>query len=190
MYFVNEAIAETGVVLLGLSMILSSVCYFWNFADSKLIYRKYLGVGGLICGIMHALVILLFLGDEFSFPSYFFSHWLAIGFGLLAIILFIFIVMISTKKMIARIGGQRWRKTIRYVGYIGYVFVVIHFSMQKYPEWISWMFTRKPSMLPPLSIFTGLFAVTVIIMRLVLWRALVKKSMNPGLRITNEEKNS
>ncbi|KKQ57406.1 MAG: hypothetical protein US74_C0004G0016 [Parcubacteria group bacterium GW2011_GWA2_38_13] len=186
LYIINGAIAETAMLLVGLSMILSSVSYFWNFADNTLIYRKYLGVGGLICGIIHALVILLFLGNEFPFPGYFLNYWIPISAGLLAIILFIFIVIISTKKMIARIGGQRWRKTIRYVGYIGYAFVIIHISMQKYPEWIAWISAKNFQTLLPLSIFNTLFFFIVIIMRLALWRALFKKSIRQGSATGNQ----
>src|SRR3990167_2631115 len=42
----NKVFASTAVILIGLSFALSAICYFWNFADTKIIYRKYLGLSG------------------------------------------------------------------------------------------------------------------------------------------------
>ena len=52
----NKSAADTAVVLMGLSMLLSSICYFWNSFDWAIIYRKYLGLIGFAFAIAHLLL--------------------------------------------------------------------------------------------------------------------------------------
>ena len=52
----NKAVADTSVVLISLSMLFSSICYFWNFADTKIVYRKHLGLVGFAYAVVHLLL--------------------------------------------------------------------------------------------------------------------------------------
>jgi hypothetical protein len=44
----NKSVADTSIILIGLSMLLSGVCYFWNLFDTKIVYRKHLGLVSFI----------------------------------------------------------------------------------------------------------------------------------------------
>ena len=48
----NKSVADTAVVLIGLSMILSGVSYFWKSFASKIVYRKHLGLIGFAFAVV------------------------------------------------------------------------------------------------------------------------------------------
>src|SRR3989338_8627418 len=122
LYIINKVLASTSVSLIGISLVLSSICYFWNFADSKIIYRKHLGIIGFIYAVIHTIVSLFFLSDHFQFPDYFLApdHVLTFLAGLVALTIFLFMTVISNNYAVHELGGQNWRKVLRYGGDFGF----------------------------------------------------------------------
>lgn len=176
LFSLNILLAITGMVLIGLSYALSGITYFWNFADSKLIYRKQLGLAGFYLVLVHA---------TFSFMNYFFipnspkpqfelgytwnvagigiSNIFAFIAGVTALAIFLFIALISTQYAMMALGGIRWRKYLR-LGYIAYFIIVIHFGLKRYNEWAAWLSVRVG--LPPLSLLLLIFVAFVLLLRL------------------------
>src|SRR3989344_6004382 len=67
----NKAIACSAMVLIGIALALSAVCYYWAFAETKFVYRKYFGMCGFFFACVHVLITLAFLQYKFPFPAYY-----------------------------------------------------------------------------------------------------------------------
>lgn len=170
----NKAFATTALFLIGLSFALSGLCYFWNFVDTKIIYRKHLGLTGFGFAMLHVIMSLFVLPQ---FPlEYYQSHLPTFLTGLLAILIFIFMAAISNQYAARELGGKTWRMFLR-IGYLAYFAVILHFGILKYSEWLKWFATRSP-LLPPLSLFGVLFATIVLFLRLALWISLSRRSLD------------
>ena len=172
----STATADVGVLFIGLSFILSGICYFWDFADHFIIYRKQLGVTGFIYSVVHALTILYREGmldilvpktvssiDDISLIS-----------SEIAIIMFGTMIIISTKTVVHEIGGQRWRQLLR-VGYFAVLLSLIHMFIKSSEGWIYWLTGNSHRIFPSLGLLVFIFGIAVLVMRIVLWIALLMK---------------
>lgn len=173
LYIANKVFATTALVLIGLSFALSGLCYFWDFVDTKIIYRKVLGLTGFYYSLVHIFVTLFLLPNKFPFPTWITSHWTTVIFATLGLIIFIVMAVVSRENIAHELGSKRWRQTLR-VGYLAYIFIIIHFTLLKYNGWINWFNTREP-FLPPLSLLEIFFAGGVIGLRIALEISLRKK---------------
>ena len=164
----NKALAWTAVILTGLSMILSGICYFWNFARPKIIYRKQLGFIGFFYALFHFLITFFLLQENFPFPSYYFhpSNIFVITLGVMALLIFFGMTLIALPKIFNKIGGKNWRRLLR-IGYIAYIFIIFHFAIDRYKSWLHWLNGEKTD-LPPIGLPIFIFALSVIVMRIAL----------------------
>lgn len=170
---INKTTADTAVILLGLSFALSGLSYFLGgFFTQALKYRKYLGLSGFALAGTHALGVLLLRQDRFPIPGYYLTleGYTIFIFGLTALLIFAMVTVVSTKKMIIRLGTTRWRELMR-VGYLAYVLVIAHFAVTQNREWLLWLQTQ-PLTSPPLSLAMFLFGSAVIFLRVALALAL------------------
>lgn len=175
LYISNKVLAVTAMILIGFSFALSGLCFFWDFADTKIIYRKYLGLSGFAFALVHITVSLFFLPDRFPFPEHYLekSNLWSFSFGVSALIIFAMMAAISNRYALHELGGKLWRALLR-IGYIAYAFTIIHFGILKYQGWLKWFKTFEPA-LPPLSLLAVVFSAAVIVLRLALWLAVRKK---------------
>lgn len=175
LYTINRVLADVSLLLIGLSFALSGICYYWNFADHFIIYRKQLGVVGFVYAVMHTLIS-FFLPHAQPFLLYYLQPDNLVGFisAVIAFIIYAGMIMVSTKYVIQHIGGQMWRKLLR-VGYIAYFFSILHFGIKIYPSWLLWFTGRESTILPPFSLLTFLVGVAVILLRIFLWISLAHK---------------
>lgn len=176
LYIANKVFATTSLVLIGLSFALSGLCYFWDFVDTKIIYRKFLGLVGFAFAIVHIITTLSFLPHKFSYPDWFIANITSVIFAILALVILIIMAAISNRFAALELGNKRWRIILR-IGYLAFVFIIIHFTLLKYQGWIKWFTTREP-LLPPLSLLEIIFAVAVIVLRIVLFISTYKKTAN------------
>jgi DMSO/TMAO reductase YedYZ heme-binding membrane subunit len=170
----NKAAADTAIVLMGLSMILSGVCYFWNFFDSMIRYRKQLGLIGWAFGLAH--VILSFSALQALLKPESWAKgiiWPAFT-GVIATIIFTIMALISNNLMARSLGGKWWRFILR-TGYIAIIFVFAHVVLLKSVRWITW-YQGGMKTLPSLSLLVSIFMVLVLLMRIALWISLHNKS--------------
>ncbi len=174
LHAVSDSLADTAVVLIGLSMALSSICYFWDFADTKIIYRKDLGLCGFAFALAHGTMALFFL-EEFSFPTYYLSQSaiMPFTFGLLSLLIYTGMAVIANRHAIHVLGGELWRLLLR-VGYLAYFYSILHFSLIMYPDWITWG-EKHETFFPPPSFLLFLFAVSILLLRVALFIAQVSK---------------
>jgi len=170
----NKAVADVSVVLIGLSMLLTAICYFWDFADTKIVYRKHLGLIGFAFAVVHLILsnkALLKLTDETAWQSGSVKPVIA---GLTATIIFTIMALISNRVATTKLGGIGWRRILR-TGYVGLFFVLLHVAYLKSSHWVSWLETgaNRP---PSLSLIVSVFIIIVLISRIMLWLSLLFKS--------------
>lgn len=169
----NDTFADAGFLLIGFSFALSGICYFWDFLDTKIIYRKYLGLIGFFSIIVHAYLSIF--NVPFPFSSYFSTARTTTAFSAAAIALLIFfgMALISNRYAVTQLGGKRWRMALR-VGYVAYLLALVHFVMRKWDAWGEWMTEKDPSF-PPFGMIVLAVGVVVVLLRFALQMSLMKK---------------
>ncbi|MBP9728257.1 MAG: ferric reductase-like transmembrane domain-containing protein [Candidatus Moranbacteria bacterium] len=186
----NKALADSAMILIGLSFALSGLCYFWNFVDTKIIYRKYLGLAGFAFGLAHGVMSLVFylywkpqgyetnpifvIDHQWNLGIFLVSNIYALASGVVALLIFFMMALISNQYAIHELGGVWWRRLLR-VGYLAYVFATLHFLIKNIPEWQAMLMSGE-SELPRLNFMIFLLVCTVICLRTALWWSLRKKA--------------
>lgn len=133
----NKSFADAGMILIGLSFALSGVCYFWNFADTKIIYRKDLGLMGFYMVLVHGIMS-FFFGRRISWQGYLQGEGGAsFLFALFSLLIFVMMALISNKYAIHELGGKVWRAFLR-VGYIAFIFGYIHAALRGIDTPLEW----------------------------------------------------
>ena len=167
----NKSLADSAVILMGLSMLLSSVCYFWDFADTKIIYRKHLGLVGFAYAIVHLIfsfkALRVLLGSDVFTPK----GWAMLT-AVVATMIFSMMAVISNKYSATKLGGHLWRQILR-VGYLALAFIAVHAYLLKSHYWVKW-WQAGHTTLPSMSLLVTVFIVVVVGMRLGLGYALVR----------------
>lgn len=173
LYISNRALAVAGLILINVSFVLSGTSYFWHIGTKALIYRKQLGVVGFYIALLHAIISFFFLRPVFIFPEMLFLTPLPFVVSLFAVLIFIMMIMVSNFGVPQKIGGVLWRKLLR-VGYVGIILIMIHFFILTSSEWVAWL-NRPATILPPFSLLLFVFSAFVLILRVFLYVALLKK---------------
>lgn len=170
LFAVNRALAFAGFILSGSSMALSGIGYFWDFADTKLIYRKHLGWIGFLLITLHVILSVFFLSDQFRFPGFYHAQLMPFLFGSASFIIFILLAAVSNRYAAYELGGVRWRQVLR-LTYLAYILAIVHLVVRSAPSWLVWIRSGE-SFLPPLSLITFLSSIPVFWLRIALWWAL------------------
>ncbi|MFW5703599.1 MAG: ferric reductase-like transmembrane domain-containing protein [Patescibacteria group bacterium] len=158
----SKAVAGTAGFLIGCSLVLSSICYYFDVLDRKIGYRKYLGLLGFWYALLYAFM-LLFLDTE-RYVSEFFDNLFTpdVILGISAMILLTFSAAISNKTMMMKIGPELWRKLLR-LPYLAYALLILRAIMIERNDWIEWLVQMDT--LPPPRLLLTLFAIMVIVLR-------------------------
>lgn len=175
---VNKAVADAGIFLMGWSMLLSGVCYFWNTLDKMISYRKYLGLVGFAFATAHLVLSWSAFLNLFSIQTWQNGRMLAPFAGTVAFVIFTIMALISNTTMAKKLGGKVWKSILR-TGYIAVIFVAVHVIALRFGRWTSWVQEGFPTP-PSLSLVISLFIVIVLGMRVALWIALKRKARLSG----------
>lgn len=159
----SKAVAGTGGFLIGFSFILSSMCYYFDFLDKKIGYRKFLGVTGYYFALTYA-ILLLFVNPNRYFYG-FFENLATPDFilGLTALAILTIMAAVSNNKAMLAIGPKRWRTILRF-GYIAYGLLVLRAFFVDGEQWIAWVATMDQ--VPPPRLVLTVFACIVIGLRI------------------------
>lgn len=169
----NKTVADTSVILISSSMLLSSLCYFWNFVDTKIIYRKHLGLIGFAYLLIHIYLSLTSFLSLFKPTIWLHGTYWPLLTGFIALLIFTMMALISNKYSAIKLGGYGWRLLLR-SGYIAVALTWIHVFLLKSSRIISW-YAEGAKTTPPSSLFLLIFMSIVIIMRVLLWLSILKK---------------
>lgn len=160
---VSMAVAATAAVMIGLSFALSGFCFYFDFLDRKIAYRKYLGLVGFWFALTYS-IMLLFVDPNRYFYG-FLDNLLSADFilGLTAMAILTFMAFISNNRAMKKLGVKRWRYGLR-LGYLAYLFLIIRATMLDHDIWIAWF--QLPVTLPPVRLVISIFATAVLVFRL------------------------
>lgn len=175
---VNKALGTAALLLLTLSMLLTGVVYFSGNSRGRLAYRKYYGLIGfwlaLAHGVLnHMILPAVGLSAESSAGT---RHGEALG--LAALIVFALMTSVSNTKARGRMGGEPWRRFLRYAGYGGLVLSAGHAALLKGPSWAKFFGTFKP-FLPSLSLPVAGLAAAAVALRVWIFIAEKRKGAKP-----------
>lgn len=184
----NKSVADTAIILMGWSMLLSSVCYFWNAMDWAIIYRKYLGLVGFAYALAHMALswqpfVNLFLAETWQKGA----AWPALA-GTVAMVIFAIMAAISNSLLARKLGGLWWRRILR-TGYVAIIFVWLHVVLLKSARWLTW-YQEGMQTLPSLSLLVSVFMVVVLVMRLALWWSLASTARKAAAPLHSEPQHS
>jgi DMSO/TMAO reductase YedYZ heme-binding membrane subunit len=171
----NKSMADTATWLIGFSMILSSLGYYFNLFDSKVIYRKYLGLVGFGFGLLHiwlSLPALQSLSQASAWQKG--TMWPALT-GLIAATIFTVMALVSNNMMTRTLGGKLWRYILR-TGYLAILFVEAHVILLKGPRWVTW-YQGGMKTPPSMSLILAAFIFIVLLMRIALWWSTSRKKV-------------
>lgn len=169
----NKSSANTSIVLIGLSMWLSSLSYFFNRFDSFIKYRKHLGLIGFAFGVTHFVLSFSAFKRLLVSATWESNAVIAPLTGLLALAIFTLMALISNRTSMTKLGVLTWRGILR-TGYIAVLFVFIHTVMLKSARWATWY--EGGMMTPPSSsLIVTVFMTVVLLMRLAMWWQLRSK---------------
>lgn len=160
---VNYSIAATADIMLGSSLALGSLCYYFHFLESKIFYRKYLGLTGFGLALLYSFLLLFQEPQKYfyGFSSNAFS-WEVI-LGLLAMLIFTVMALISNKWALLKIGPHTWKLLLR-LGYIAYFFLILRAVILEKEIWWAWL--QVPEGLPPIRFILAIMASSVLLLRL------------------------
>lgn len=171
---INKAFADSAIAIMGLSMLLSSLAYFFNFFKPWLMYRKHLGLVGFALLLVHIGLSFSALQALFDQSTWIEGDMYPALTGLLATVIFTYMAVISNHVASRILGGTLWRLILR-TGYIALALSLIHVVLLKSARWVIW-YNGGMQTLPSASLLVSIGAIIVIVMRGILWIALKKKS--------------
>lgn len=167
-----KVMAGTANFLFAASFSLSGLGYYFNFLDTKVIYRKYLGLLGFFAALTYTLLLPIVRPDYYfyGFFDHFWSSDILLGIGSMAI--FTMMTLISNNWAMKKIGPQRWRSLLR-LGYVAFFLLVVRAVLNNEnpigadarPEmWLEYLI--HPDTLPPIRLVLSIIAMMVIFFRL------------------------
>lgn len=169
----NKSVADTSIFLIGMSMLLTSLCYFWDFVDTKIIYRKHLGLIGFAFGLVHIGLSWDVFKRLITIETWQQGVPWAAFTAAIATVIFTIMALISNNYSTRKLGGQRWRQTLR-LGYVAIIFVWLHVALLKSKYWIRW-WQEGPDSPPSMSLLVALFMLIVVVMRIALQVSILRK---------------
>lgn len=182
-----KVMAGTANFLFAMSLSLSSFAYFFNFLDSKVIYRKYLGLLGYFSALGYAFSLPILRPERYGYglPEYFWTSDVILGLAAMGI--FTMMALISNNRAMQWIGPGRWRSLLR-LGYLAFFLLVLRavinesepIGVDAHPEyWVSYL--QSLDTLPPVRLLFSVVALTVLFFRLAVVFDLWQKRKQPTL---------
>jgi hypothetical protein len=163
--FLTSLLAGTSGFLLAMSFSLSSFSYYYDFLDSKVAYRKQLGLMGYFVALLYALCVAVQHPSRYltAFPENLFT--VEVGLGVVAMAIFTLMALISNNGAAQLLGGKLW-KGILGLGYIAYAILVIRALFLDALLWQEWLATGE-------TVFTVRMMLTMLGIVVLFFRASV-----------------
>lgn len=162
----NQAAANTGMILISLSFLLTSLSYFFNFADRLIVFRKHLGVLGFCWILAHIVVVMFLLPMMFPMSDWLGKRLVSFSYGAISGVIFALMTLVSNKYGMFVLGGQRWREFLRYGGYTALILGLVHqyIASSKF-----WVMSAVEGKYISLAYITFLLGVVTVGARLLMW---------------------
>jgi len=166
-----KMMAGTANFLFAMSLSLSSVGYFFDFLDSKVVYRKYLGLLGYFAALVYTLLLPIVQPERYWYgiaENFWTSDFLL---GFFAIGIFTMMAIISNDRAMFAIGPVRWRNLLR-LGYLAFFLLVLRAALNESnaigadlrPEmWAEYL--QAFNGLPPTRLLFSVVGISVVFLR-------------------------
>ncbi len=184
---VNISIGYVGLIFLLLSMGMSSICYFWNFADRYLAYRKYFGILGFVYSLIHFVISFTLIQVRTGFGLFLQdpSNTLPFFTGLSSLLILLTLTVLS-HRIPMRWLGKWWRRIMRF-GYLALILAVLHTAARQGGEWIGWITFQREYVLPPFGLLMFIATCVVLLLRALMWYGVVHKKVVPSNALPEEQ---
>lgn len=158
----NKAAGDVSILLLGLVLLIGPLTRNFKLFDHWLVYRKNLGLWGLVAALIHGYISLFALTNNNPL-RYFTSLNYAAYSGLAALIILLILGWFSFDKLIGKMNRKLWWK-IQYRGVrLAALLAVVHVLVLKWP---GWNFSEIFIKVPPFNLIVSFFAALVLLVRL------------------------
>lgn len=167
-----KVMAGTANFLFAASFSLSAFGYYFDFLDSKVVYRKYLGLLGYFAALIYSLSLPILRPERyfFGFLENFWSSDFLLGLSAMAI--FTGMALISNNTATRLIGPVRWRNFLHW-GYFAFFLLVLRAILNNTnpigadPRPEMWgQYLQNLDTLPPPRLLFSFIAILVIFFRL------------------------
>lgn len=175
-----KVMAGTANFLFAASLSLSSFGYFFDFLDSKVVYRKYFGLLGYFSALAYTLLLPIVQPERYWY-GFFENFWTSdFLLGLSAMGIFTMMAVISNDRAMMAIGPVRWRNLLR-LGYVAFFLLVVRAALNESnaigadlkPE-LWGQYLQSFQTLPPTRLLFSVVGITVVFLRLAVefdkWR--------------------
>jgi hypothetical protein len=171
----NKSLGTAALFLIGLSMLLTGITYFSRRLNRGLAYRKHYGLAGFWTALVHGVVTHFLLPAVGLHPERKLDAVLSDAPGLMALAVFAVMAVISNAAAKGRLGGEKWRKVLRYAGYTALLLALGHTALLKWASWAKYFRTFEPA-LPSLSLPVAVFVAAAVVLRLAVWASQARKT--------------
>ena len=167
----DKVVSVVGLILLAFTFLIGPIYRYFDAFDYLLQYRKEIGIVGGFLALVHPVMAYFFL--PLTFPEVPLIS-VTYGAGLAGSLVVIFLTFISFQNAIILLGANRWWFLHRFGLRLVILFALIHFFCIEWSTWVEWLTQGPPKpdaelpspWIPEPTIFAGLFAVWVVIVRL------------------------
>ncbi len=162
--FIMTVFAGTSGVLLAMSFSLSSFAYYFNFLDSKVVYRKQLGLMGYFFAVAYGMMAVAAKPALYiqAFPGNLLT--VEVGLGAAAMAIFTLMALISNTTATRLLGGKLWRNILG-LGYIAYAILVIRGIFLDALLWQYWFALQGEAMTLTPRMFLTILGIVVLLFR-------------------------
>ncbi|MBT4209377.1 MAG: hypothetical protein HOE19_00430 [Candidatus Komeilibacteria bacterium] len=159
----SKALAGASALMFTASFSLSGFCYWWDFLDTKIGYRKYLGLIAYWLALAYSISILLINPDKYLFHLTDNLFTADVLLGGISMLIFTFIAIISRDKIMLAMGPHKWRYTLR-LGYLAWILLALRAWFVEKEIWLDYL--EDFSGFPPPRLLLSLLVIAVLIFRI------------------------
>ncbi len=129
LYIANKVVAGDAAILLSIIFVLGPLSRFFNVFDRYLQYRKEIGIVAFFLALVHGLISSARYFSGFSWP---------LIFGLAALVILVFLFLISFGLVENALGNSRWWWLQNWGLRLAVLLTALHVFMMKFPGWVKW----------------------------------------------------
>ncbi len=158
----SKTLAGTAGVLIAASFALSGFSYYFDFLDTKLGYRKYLGLIGFYFAVLYSLFLIGLYPELYGWGLWSRLTEPEVLLGLAAMAILSLMAIISNQRLMVLLGPNLWRQILRF-GYLAMIFLVTRAYLLEGDLWHTWLINMNG--LPPGRLVLSIICLAVIGLR-------------------------
>lgn len=145
---INKSVGATAAFLAALILIIGPLARMSNVFDRWAALRKQFGFIALAYALIHGVLSMFFFPTRFTLAWYG-ANWLPITAGAVAVLLWVYLGVISNKKAMKAMG-QLWRTHQSVLSQVAFAGILLHVAVLKWEDWMAW-YTGTAKVMPYLA---------------------------------------